>query len=84
MSGKIFDTPAAALDGLLVDGMTIMSGGFGLSGNPESLIPDEKLPPHPVRHRLWSLAVPGRHRIVDTDPRPCGNPERCAGIERGH
>lgn len=25
--------------GLLVDGMTIMSGGFGLSGNPESLIP---------------------------------------------
>ena len=40
MSGKIFDTPAAALDGLLVDGMTIMSGGFGLSGNPESLIPE--------------------------------------------
>jgi 3-oxoacid CoA-transferase subunit A len=40
MSGKIFHTPAAALDGLLVDGMTIMSGGFGLSGNPESLIPE--------------------------------------------
>ncbi|MGJ3626963.1 CoA-transferase [Sphingomonas sp. MMS24-JH45] len=35
---KLFDTPDAALDGLLVDGMTIMSGGFGLSGNPESLI----------------------------------------------
>ncbi|HEX8445423.1 MAG TPA: CoA transferase subunit A [Sphingomonas sp.] len=36
---KIYDSPAAALDGLLFDGMTIMSGGFGLSGNPESLIP---------------------------------------------
>ena len=37
---KIYDGPAAALDGLLFDGMTIMSGGFGLSGNPESLIPE--------------------------------------------
>jgi 3-oxoacid CoA-transferase subunit A len=36
---KIYDDPAAALAGLLFDGMTIMSGGFGLSGNPESLIP---------------------------------------------
>lgn len=38
--GKIYDSPAAALDGVLFDGMTIMSGGFGLSGNPESLIPE--------------------------------------------
>lgn len=37
---KLFASPAAALDGLLFDGMTIMSGGFGLSGNPESLIPE--------------------------------------------
>jgi len=37
---KIYPSPAAALDGLLFDGMTIMSGGFGLSGNPESLIPE--------------------------------------------
>lgn len=37
---KIFPNPRAALDGLLFDGMTIMSGGFGLSGNPESLIPE--------------------------------------------
>ncbi len=37
---KICASPAAALDGLLFDGMTIMSGGFGLSGNPESLIPE--------------------------------------------
>lgn len=36
---KIHDTPHAALEGALFDGMTIMSGGFGLSGNPESLIP---------------------------------------------
>ena len=40
MRSKIYDTPEAALDGLLVDGMTVMSGGFGLSGNPESLIPE--------------------------------------------
>ncbi|MEH3036637.1 MAG: CoA transferase subunit A [Sphingomonas adhaesiva] len=40
MKSKVYDSPAAALDGLLFDGMTIMSGGFGLSGNPESLIPE--------------------------------------------
>ncbi|WP_267433537.1 CoA transferase subunit A [Sphingomonas sp. GM_Shp_1] len=40
MKSKIYPSPAAALDGLLFDGMTIMSGGFGLSGNPESLIPE--------------------------------------------
>ena len=40
MTRKIYDSPGAALDGLLFDGMTIMSGGFGLSGNPESLIPE--------------------------------------------
>ena len=39
MPSKIYDSPAAALEGVLFDGMTIMSGGFGLSGNPESLIP---------------------------------------------
>ena len=39
MNSKIYPDPAAALDGLLFDGMTIMSGGFGLSGNPENLIP---------------------------------------------
>ena len=36
---KVFASPEAALEGVLFDGMTIMSGGFGLSGNPESLIP---------------------------------------------
>lgn len=39
MRSKSFINPAVALNGLLRDGMTIMSGGFGLSGNPESLIP---------------------------------------------
>jgi 3-oxoacid CoA-transferase subunit A len=39
MARKIYDSPQAALEGVLFDGMTIMSGGFGLSGNPESLIP---------------------------------------------
>ncbi len=39
MSSKIYETPQTALEGLLFDGMTIMSGGFGLSGNPENLIP---------------------------------------------
>ena len=40
---KIYPSPAAAIDGILFDGMTIMSGGFGLSGNPESLIPEIKV-----------------------------------------
>jgi 3-oxoacid CoA-transferase subunit A len=35
---KIFSTAAAALEGLTFDGMTIMSGGFGLCGIPENLI----------------------------------------------
>ena len=39
---KIYPSPAAALQDVLFDGMTIMSGGFGLSGNPESLIPEIK------------------------------------------
>jgi 3-oxoacid CoA-transferase subunit A len=38
MVHKVYDDARAALDGLLFDGMTIMSGGFGLSGNPETLI----------------------------------------------
>src|ERR1700754_4572172 len=40
MASKIYSNPKAALDGLLKDGLTIMSGGFGLAGNPESLIPE--------------------------------------------
>ena len=38
MRQKIYSSPEAALEGLLRDGLTVMSGGFGLSGNPESLI----------------------------------------------
>ncbi len=35
---KIYSSAAEALDGLLEDGMTVMSGGFGLCGIPEHLI----------------------------------------------
>src|SRR5579863_1078424 len=35
---KVYGSAKAALDGLLFDGMTIMSGGFGLCGIPENLI----------------------------------------------
>jgi 3-oxoacid CoA-transferase subunit A len=39
MTGKVYSSATDALQGLLFDGMTIMSGGFGLTGNPENLIP---------------------------------------------
>ena len=38
MASKVYPNAEAALEGLLFDGMTLMSGGFGLSGNPENLI----------------------------------------------
>ena len=38
MANKIYPDAAAALDGLLHDGMTIAAGGFGLCGIPERLI----------------------------------------------
>lgn len=38
MANKIFGSAAQALDGVAYDGMIIMSGGFGLTGNPEDLI----------------------------------------------
>lgn len=38
MVQKIFDSPAAALEGICEDGMLVMCGGFGLCGMPESLI----------------------------------------------
>ncbi|HET9147620.1 MAG TPA: CoA transferase subunit A [Acetobacteraceae bacterium] len=38
MANKVHGTPAEALAGLLRDGMTIMSGGFGLCGVPNALI----------------------------------------------
>ncbi len=36
--GKVYGDVAGALAGLLRDGMSIMSGGFGLCGNPEACI----------------------------------------------
>ncbi|SNS23513.1 3-oxoacid CoA-transferase subunit A [Sphingomonas laterariae] len=38
MAKKIYPDAAAALEGLLFDGMTIAAGGFGLCGIPERLI----------------------------------------------
>jgi 3-oxoacid CoA-transferase subunit A len=35
---KVYESGGAALAGLLRDGMTIMAGGFGLCGIPETLI----------------------------------------------
>ena len=35
---KVYESAMAALEGLVFDGMTIMSGGFGLCGIPENLI----------------------------------------------
>jgi 3-oxoacid CoA-transferase subunit A len=35
---KLYGSAEAALDGLLFDGMIVMSGGFGLCGIPENLI----------------------------------------------
>jgi 3-oxoacid CoA-transferase subunit A len=40
MVNKVYADAHAALEGILFDGMSIMSGGFGLSGNPETLIPE--------------------------------------------
>lgn len=39
MKNKIYPDAKSALEGVTFDGMSIMSGGFGLSGNPENLIP---------------------------------------------
>jgi 3-oxoacid CoA-transferase subunit A len=38
MASKVYADAAAALEGLTFDGMTVMSGGFGLCGIPENLI----------------------------------------------
>ncbi|HLI22969.1 MAG TPA: CoA transferase subunit A [Stellaceae bacterium] len=38
MANKVYPTPEAALEGLLRDGMLVLSGGFGLCGVPDALI----------------------------------------------
>ena len=38
MASKVVQNAADALSGVLIDGMTIMAGGFGLCGIPENLI----------------------------------------------
>ena len=38
MTDKVYADAAAAVKGVVFDGMTVMSGGFGLAGIPENLI----------------------------------------------
>ncbi len=38
MAGKVYKDATSALEGVVFDGMTLMSGGFGLSGNAENLV----------------------------------------------
>ncbi len=38
MAGKVYADAKSALEGVVFEGMTVMSGGFGLSGNAENLI----------------------------------------------
>ena len=38
MHRKVYASSAAALEGLLHDGMTLMVGGFGLCGVPQNLV----------------------------------------------
>lgn len=38
MSKKVYNDAKSAMEGLVFDGMTVMSGGFGLCGIPENLI----------------------------------------------
>ncbi|HMN97027.1 MAG TPA: CoA transferase subunit A [Phycisphaerales bacterium] len=38
MLDKVYTSPAAALEGIVHDGMTVVVGGFGLCGIPEQLI----------------------------------------------
>jgi 3-oxoacid CoA-transferase subunit A len=43
MAKKVYASAQEALEGALFDGMTVMSGGFGLAGNPENCIAALKL-----------------------------------------
>jgi 3-oxoacid CoA-transferase subunit A len=75
---KLHRDARGALDGLLFDGMTIMSGGFGLSGNPERLI--DAIEEAGVRHLtvisnncgadgfgLWKLLNAGQiHKMISS------------------
>ncbi|TKD52089.1 CoA transferase subunit A [Sphingomonas baiyangensis] len=71
VTGKVSENADAALAGVLRDGMTIMSGGFGLTGNPDRLI--EAIGRSGVRgltiisnncgaegHGLWHLLAAGQ------------------------
>ena len=43
MANKVYPDAKSALDGCLFDGMTVMSGGFGLCGFPNcALLPSAR------------------------------------------
>lgn len=63
--GKVYSNAAAALEGVLFDGMTIMSGGFGLCGIPE----------HCIRH-LCDVGVKGITWVANN----CGTDDFGSGI----
>ena len=65
MTDKIYASPEAALDGILFDGMTIMSGGFGLCGIPEALIAAHGLGPH-VTLTGWLDEAGVRGKLADS------------------
>ena len=58
---KIYPDAAAALDGLLFDGMTICAGGFGLCGIPEKLI--DAIRDHGVK----DITVVSNNAGIDTE-----------------
>jgi hypothetical protein len=74
---KIFSSPEAARRDVFFDGMTIMSGWFGLSGNSESLIPGTLLSTGILLRRLpvaakIALAMAGTIAEVPVSPIPPG------------
>jgi len=61
---KVYNTAADAMAGLCHDGLTVMSGGFGLCGIPENLIAELELEFNPQgtlaeRIRAGGAGVPG-------------------------
>jgi len=60
---KVYPDAKTALDGILKDGMVIMSGGFGLCGIPETLSDAIREAGHAVTHGevdagVWGASAP--------------------------
>ena len=70
---KLYPDAAAALDGLLFDGMHICAGGFGLCGIPERLI--AALRDAAVRGEEVSLPGFGKFKVQNKPARQGRNPQ---------